>query len=64
MEDRTNVEVDGFEVAEGRLDAGQVFVGAHRISGIESIGWNAGTQHVQAVERGFCSDRGVVAREA
>jgi len=64
MEDRTNVEVDGLEAAEGALDAGQALIGAHRISGIESIGWHIGAQHVEAVERGFCGDRGVIARDA
>ena len=42
MEDRTNVEIDGFEAAKGALDIGQALVSAHRIGGIESIGWNAG----------------------
>src|SRR5258705_7308121 len=64
MEDRTNVEVDGLEAAKGALDTGQAFVGAHRIGSVENIGWNAGAQHVEAVERGFCGDRGVIAREA
>src|ERR1700692_1826106 len=64
MEDGTDVEVDGLEAAEGTLDAGKALVGAHRIGGIESIGWDAGMQHVEAVERGLCSDGGVVAREA
>src|SRR5580704_19328994 len=64
MEDGTDVEVDGLEAAKGALDTGEAFVGAHRIGGIESIGWNAGTQHIEAVERGFCGDRGVIAREA
>src|SRR5437660_796130 len=64
MEDGTDVEVDGLEAAEGALDSGETLVGAHRIGGIESIGWNAGMQHVEAVERGLCGDRGVIAREA
>ena len=64
MKDRADVEVDGLEAAEGALDAGQAFVGAHRIGGLESIGWNIGAQHVEAVERGFCGDRGVIARKA
>src|ERR1700722_14735976 len=63
MEDGTDVEVDGLEAAEGPLDTGKALIGAHRIGGIESIGWNAGMQHVEAVERGLCGDRGVIARE-
>jgi hypothetical protein len=61
---RTNVEVEGLEAAEGALDTGRTFVGAYRIGGIESIGWNAGTQHIEAIERGFCGDRSVIACEA
>jgi hypothetical protein len=38
MEDRTNVEVDG--LAERAFDTGQALLGAHRIGGVESIGWN------------------------
>jgi len=64
MEDQTNVEIDGLEAAKGTLDIGQALVSAHRIGGIESIGWNARAQHVEAVERGFCGDCGVIAREA
>src|SRR5258706_9259503 len=64
MEDGTDVEVDGLEAAEGALDTGEAFVGAHGVGGIERIGWKAGTQHVEAVEGGFWGDRGVIGREA
>src|SRR5258707_7284725 len=62
--DRTNVEVCGLEAAKGPLDTGEALVSAHRISGVDSLGWHVGAQHVEAVERGLFGNRGVIAREA
>ena len=50
MEDRSDLEIDGLDAAEGALDLGQALVGAHAGAVVEGLGGEAGADHVDAVE--------------
>ena len=42
MVDRADLEIDGFERAEGALDPGESFVGEDRGRGVEHLGTDIG----------------------
>ncbi len=64
MEHGTQLDIDGLHAAEGAFDAGKALVGPHGIGGAEGFLRQVGAQHVEAVERGFGGDGGLVAQEA
>ena len=61
--DRADLDVDGLEAAEGALSVGELLVGFDGRCGIERRGFEAGAQHVDAIEGGFGRDLWRVARE-
>jgi hypothetical protein len=63
MMNRAYLEIDGLDAAEGAFDACELFVGLDRRGGVEDLGREAGEQHVDAIERGFCIDLCSVALE-
>ena len=66
--DGSDLEVHGFEAAEGAFDAGEALVGADGVVGVEAFGLDVGADDVDAVELLFgfdlvleaCEGEGVV----
>lgn len=54
--DRAQVEVDCFDRPEVRFDCGEVFVGLDNTGGVEAVGVEAGSDHVDPVKGGFGVD--------
>jgi hypothetical protein len=53
MKDRSYVEIDALEAAEGALDLRQAFIGGNGAGNIEALGVQAGAQDINAVKVGL-----------
>ena len=51
--DRTEVQIDGLQAAEGALDVGKVLVGADDAIGRQGFVFNARTDDVKTIEPGL-----------
>src|SRR6267154_2694566 len=56
MVDRSQVQIDSLETAEGALDAGETFIGADHALGRQGFVLDAGADDIKAVEPGLCGD--------
>ena len=59
--DRTEVQIDGLQAAEGALEVGKVLVGADDAIGRQGFVFNARTDDVKTIEPGLGGDAGGVA---
>ncbi len=50
MEDRSNLQVDGLDAADGAFNLSEAFVGSHTGAVIESFDREAGADHIDAIE--------------
>src|SRR5436189_2371590 len=56
MVDRSQVQIDGLETAEGALDAGEALIGADHALGRQGFVLDAGADDIKAVEPGLLGD--------
>jgi hypothetical protein len=62
VEDRAQVQVVGFDVAEVPLDVLEALVGGDHGRGGQFAVGDRGAQHVEPIQRGFLGDLGLLAR--
>ena len=63
MVDRSQVQIDSLETAEGALDAGEALIGADHALGCQGFVVDAGADDIKAVEPGLGGDAVGIAHE-